>query len=266
MHYTSLRPQVSGLGGFAGVRRRLSRAVLGAVLSLGLSTCGPGHGTDCLKSTGSIVTQRREVDPGLVTVTAFDNVDLRLVKDTQTYAEVRAGEHLIDDVVLTRKGNALEITNTSTCNWARSYDSPREVTLHVPRITNVFLRGQGNGSTVGQFEQDTIFFHLIGAGDYDLTVKAKQLFLDQYELGDIRVRGSAESFRFDVGGSGRLFAQDLNTKSCFFNMTRDSDGDAHARATDIIAGTNAGSGTIYYSGSPTTVGIGITGKGSKKAE
>ncbi|GAB3848242.1 hypothetical protein GCM10028822_10810 [Hymenobacter terrigena] len=262
---TSLRPQVSGLGGF-GVLRGLGRIGFGLTLMLGLSTCGPGHGTDCLKSTGTIVTQRRDVDAGLVTVTAFDNVDLRLVQDTQTYAEVRAGENLISDIVLTRKGNALEINNTSTCNWARSYDTPREVTLHVPRITNVFLRGQGNTSTVGQFAQDTIFFHLIGAGDMDLTVQSKYLFLDQYELGDITVRGTTEFMNFTLGGSGRLFAQGITPQNCYFKTTRDSDGDAHVRASANLGGTVAGNGTLFYGGAPTFTDIKVTGNGRTKAE
>jgi hypothetical protein len=266
MHYTNLRPQVSGLGGFSRIGRGLSRAGLGLGLLVGLSTCGPGHGTDCLKSTGSVITQRRDVAPGLVTVTAFDNVDLRLVQDSQTYAEVRAGEHLIDDIVLERKGDALEISNTSTCNWARSYDTPREVTLHLPRILNVFLRGQGNGSTVGRFVQDTIFFHLIGAGDYDLNVQAQQLYLDQYELGDLNVQGSAVGMNFTLGGSGRLFAQGLSLQRCYFNTTRDSDGDAHVRATEIIGGTVAGNGTLYYGGPPAATDIRVTGRGGKRAE
>ena len=265
MGYTSLRPQVSGLGWFGG-RHALARA--GAVLALmaGMTACGPGHGADCLKSTGAIVTHRREVAAGLVTVTAYDNVDLRLVQDTQTYAEVRAGESLIDNITFTRNGNSLEIANTSRCNWARSYDTPREVTLHVPRMTNVFLRGQGNISTVGQFRQDTIFFHLIGAGDYDLNVQARQLFLDQYELGDINVRGSAEEMNFTLGGSGRLFAQGLALRRCYFTMTRDSDGNARVRATDAVAGTVAGNGTLYYGGPPAFTDIRVTGKGGKKAE
>ncbi|GAB3578157.1 head GIN domain-containing protein [Hymenobacter daeguensis] len=233
---------------------------------MSLSTCGPGHGTDCLKSTGSIVTHRRAVEAGLVTVTAFDNVDLRLVQDAQTYAEVRAGENLIDDIVLTRKGNALEITNTSTCNWTRSYDSPREVTLHLPRLANLFLRGQGNVSTVGAFAQDTMFCHLIGAGDFDLSLQARYLNIDQYELGDFNLRGTAEELNFTLGGAGRLFAQGLALRRCYFTTTRDSDGDAHVRASDLVIGTVAGNGTVYYGGAPATVGIQVTGRGSKRAE
>ena len=265
MRNTSLRPQVSRAGGF-GVRAQVGRILAGLALLAGLSTCGPGHGGDCLKSTGPVITERRDVEAGLVTVTAYDNVDLRLVQDTDTYAEVRAGKNLIGDIEFTRKGNSLEIANTSRCNWARSYDSPREVTLHLPSITNVFLRGQGNGSTVGQFVQDTIFFHNIGSGDYDIDVKARLLFLDQYELGDINVRGSAEEMNFTLGGIGRLFAQGLVLRRCYFTMTRDSGGDAHVRASDAVAGTHAGTGTLYYGGNPAFIEIRITGKGSKKVE
>ena len=265
MRYTSLRPQVSGTRGFGGLRG-LGRAGLGAVLAAGLSTCGPGHGGDCLKSTGAIITERREIAPDLVTVTAFDNVDLRLVQDSRTYAEVRAGKNLLSDIELTRKGNSLEINNTSRCNWARSYDSPREVTLHVPTITNVFLRGQGNVSTVGEFVKDTIFFHLVGAGDFDLTVKSRQVYLDLYELGDVHLRGTTEGFIFTLGGSGRLFARELTSRRCYFNLTRDSDGAAHVRATEEVGGTVAGTGTFYYSGSPAYTDIKVTGKGGQKAE
>jgi len=248
------------------VLRGLAGRAWGVALAGGLTACGPGHGGDCLKSTGAIIIRRRDVAAGLTQVTAYDNVDLRLVQDAQTYAEVRAGENLIDDIKLTRKGNALEIANTSTCNWARSYDTPREVTLHVPRITNVFLRGQGNGSTVGQFVQDTIFFHLVGAGDYNLNVRARLLFLDQYELGDVTVQGSAEVMNFTLGGSGRLFAQSFLVRRCFFNMTRDSDGDAHARASDFLGGYVAGSGTLYYGGAPAATDIRVTGRGGQRAE
>ena len=262
MHKTNLRPQGSRRGRFRG----LSRPALAAALALGLGACGPGHGTDCLKSTGPIITQRRTVAAGLVTVTAFDNVDLRLVQDAQTYAEVRAGENLIDDIELTRKGNALEIANTSRCNWARSYGTPREVTLHLPRIANVFLRGQGNGSTVGEFVQDTMFFHLVGAGDYDLNLRSRYLHVDQYELGDMTLRGTTEELNFTLGGAGRLLAQGLAARRCYFRMTRDSNGDAHVRATDVVDGIVAGTGTLYYGGAPATLGIRVTGRGGQRAE
>ena len=53
---------------------------------------------------------------------------------------------------------------------------------------------------------------------------------------------------FTLGGAGRLFAQELALRRCYFNMTRDSDGDAHVRASEAVGGTVAGNGTLYYGG------------------
>ena len=265
MGYTSLGPQVRRPRGF-GVLRALGRLGSGLGLMATLSTCEPGHRDDCLKSNGKVVTQRRDVAPGLLTVTAFDNVDLRLVQDGQTYAEVRAGENMQEDIEFKRTGDALEITNTSRCNWTRRYDTPREVTLHVPRILNVFLRGQGNGSTVGEFAQDTIFFHLIGAGNLDLNLRATQVYLDLYELGDVTLRGSTQGLNFVLGGTGRLYAQQFDVRQCYFDLTRDSNGDARVRATNALGGTVRGSGTLYYSGRPVFTDIRVTGRGRAQPE
>ncbi len=256
-------PQVSGAGRFGRAVGRWAVA-LGTALALG--ACSPGHGTDCLKSTGDIITQRRAVARGLSVVTAFDNVDLTLVQDTATFAEVRAGENLIDDITLTRKGNALEIGNSSRCNWVRSYDNPRQVTLHLPYVNSLFLRGTGNVSTAGEWRQDTIFFHLVGGGDFDLNVRATQVYLDCYEIGDVHLRGTADAFNFTLGTEGRLFANGFTTKICYFRMERDSNGDAYVRATERLGGTIAGQGTLFYSGNPAFKDLRVTGKGRAVAE
>ena len=261
------KAQVSGAGRFGRAAGRVAgRAVLALGAAFALTTCGPGHGTDCLKSTGSIITQRREVARGLRVVTAFDNVDLTLVQDTATFAEVRAGENLIDDITLTRKGNALEIGNSSRCNWVRSYDNPRQVTLHLPYVNSLFLRGTGNVSTAGEWRQDTIFFHLIGGGDFDLNVKATRVSLDCYEIGDVHLRGAADTFDFILGTEGRVFASGFTAKVCYFRLERDSNGDAHVRATEYLDGTVGGQGTLFYSGNPRAKLLRVTGKGRARQE
>lgn len=258
MGNTNFRTQVSGSSWFAGG--------LGAGLSFLLSTCGPGHGTDCLMSTGDIMTERREVAAGLQNVIAFDNVDVIIVQDSDTYAEVRSGKNLLPDIEFTRKGNTLEIANTSTCNWARSYDVPREVTLHVPHLRDIRLNGYGNVSSTGVFRQDTLFLHLLGAGDMTMELQSNYVNMDMYELGDINLRGTVEEFTWTLGGNGRLFARDLQTRRCFFKTTRDSNGDAHVRTQDIIGGTAEGTGTVYYSGNPAAKDVKVNGPGAIRQE
>jgi hypothetical protein len=254
MKQTPLRPQVS-----PAVRPvsqwRLVWVGLLPLLAAALSTCGPKAG--CLTSTGPIVTERRELPATLRDIYTYDNVDLILVQDAPgtPFAEVRAGKNLIAGIQTRMEGRALSISNTATCNWVRAYDQPLEVTLHLPRFTNVFLRGIGNIRTKGQFVQDTLFFHLTGSGNIDLDVESAYLWGEQYELGDVTVRGRTGELLLTVGGNGRFFGQGLRAGTCYFKTNRGANGDAHIRATDLLSGSIRGNGTVYYYGQPGSVGI-----------
>lgn len=261
MGKTFLRLQVSHAARLTGLGRVLLLLLGGA----SLSTCGPGHGEDCLTSTGPVVTERRELPAGLLSVYANDNVDLILVQEATAtaapYAEVRTGKNLIADIETRVEGNQLQLSNTARCNWARSYDTPREVTLHVPAIKNVFLHGTGNVSTAGQFRQDTIFFHLTGAGDMNLDVQSNYLWMDLYELGDETVRGSADQLILTQGGNGRFFGQDLRTRVSYLHTNRDSNGDTYLQVTGFLGASIRGNGTVYYSGHPGGTDIQVFGHG-----
>lgn len=241
----------------AGLRR-------GALLLAGasaLAACGAGHEADCLKSNGAVTTQRRAVDRRVRTVQVFDNVDLIIVPDTATYAEVRAGEHVIDGLTLTYQDpRTLLLHNTNSCNWARSYDTPYEVRLHVARLTDVRQQGYGTISTASRWAQDTLFVHLLADGDIKLDVTSQYLHTDMYELGDLTLTGTAETFQPLVGGVGFLFAGGLQARYCYFQTTRASLGDAHLRATQNLGGTVAGKGTVYYAGSPSLIDVKGSGK------
>ena len=250
MFWRNIWPQVSG-------PQPLLRGIvsLAAFLPL-LSGCGDGHETDCLKSTGKVVTERRELAPFRVVI-ANDNVDVLLVQDTATYAEVRAGKNLQEDIELQVQNGQLTIRNTSRCNWVRTYDTPRELTLHQPRLTDVFLRGPGNVRTAGNFRADTLFCHLVGAGDFDLDITTDYLWVDSYELGNIDLHGKASEVHYTLGGSGSFRASGLQTRDFYFLSNKGSTGDAHVMASNFLSGTHAGSGTLYYTNTPSVNLLGV---------
>ncbi|MBC6989148.1 DUF2807 domain-containing protein [Hymenobacter sp. BT491] len=224
------------------------------------SACQKDHAGDCFKSTGRIVTERRALAP-FRQIVAYDNVDVILVPDTETYAEVRAGKNLQEDIELQVKGNQLIIHNTSRCNWVRRYNTPREVTLHTLKLTDLFLYGQGNIRTASNLRADTLFCHLVGSGDYDLDVTSRYLWFDMYELGDFALRGQAEEAHIIVGGSGTLNAHNLPIQRCYIQLNKQSSGDAHITATSQLIGTHAGTGTLYYTSAAST-DIKISGTGT----
>ncbi|MGI4865769.1 MAG: GIN domain-containing protein [Janthinobacterium lividum] len=254
----SIRLQSKALAGL----RRGALLLAGAA---GLGACGDGHKLDCLKSNGSVTTQRRAVDRRTRSVYVYDQVDLIIVPDTATYAELRAGEHVIDGLTLTyQDARTLLIKNSNTCNWTRSYDTPYEVRLHIPHLTQIRQQGYGVVSTASRWTQDTLFVHLLGAGDVQLDLTSKYLWTDMYELGDMTFTGTTNEFHPTVGGSGFLFADGLAARDCYFETTHTSLGDAHLRASQNLGGTHGGKGTLYYAGNPGVVDIKGGGKAVKQ--
>ncbi|WP_185817038.1 GIN domain-containing protein [Hymenobacter metallilatus] len=231
-----------------------------------LSGCSKENEAGCFTSTGNIVTERRSLPPFRV-LTTYDNVQVTLVQDQETYAEVRAGKNLQDDIRLEVKGEELVIRNTSRCNWVRRYNTPREVRLHTPHITSTFLRGQADIRTEGPFSQDTIFFHLIGSGDYHLHLRSTYVGMSQYELGDIYLSGSAQELHHTLGGNGSLYAADFPVQNLYLQTNFDSNGNLHTRASELLAGFHAGIGTIYFRPpAPARIELSTTGKGKVQAE
>lgn len=260
MVWSELKMQVSGPG---RVLRALALCGLAALLLLG---CSKENEAGCFTSTGNIVTERRSLPPFRV-LTTYDNVQVTVVQDTDTYAEVRAGKNLQADIRLEVKGDELVIRNTSRCNWVRRYDTPREVTLHTPCITSTFLRGQADVRTEGTFSQDTIFFHLIGSGDYHLNLRSTYVGMSQYELGDIYLSGSAQELHHTLGGNGSLYAADFRLQDVYLQTNFDSNGNTHFQVTRLLAGTHAGTGTVFYMPpAPARTELKTTGKGQVKAE
>ncbi|WP_026880049.1 GIN domain-containing protein [Hymenobacter norwichensis] len=244
-------PQVSGL-------RRVLRWL--SLFGLSTSLLAACQNNDCLKSAGDVTTERRDL-PAFEELIALDNVNITLVQDADTYAEVRTGAHLQSDLKLEVRGGSLYVSNESTCNWARSYSIPHEVTLHVPRLTNIALNGQGNIIGQGQLQADTLYLHLKGAGDYDLDLRSQYLWIDQYELGDYRLRGQANELLLSGGGLGRFFASNLRVNTCYVNLSPYADGAIHVNAASSLSGIHAGTSTIHYAGNPSSVEVQITGRG-----
>ena len=71
--------------------------------------------------------------------------------------------------------------------------------------------------------------------------------MSQYELGDIYLSGSTHELHHTLGGSGSLYAQDFPLQHAYLQTNVDSDGNIHVRPARLLAGTHAGTGTVFYS-------------------
>ncbi|WP_400191333.1 head GIN domain-containing protein [Hymenobacter sp. B81] len=231
-----------------------------------LSACRKDHELDCFKSNGKVTVQHRALEP-FHTLRVFDNLEVTVVQDDSTYATVRTGRNIQEDIELEVRAGTLRIGNTSRCNWVRSYDVPRQVTVHTPSLTGgVFHIGERTVRTAGTFHQDTLFLHVARAGDLEFDVDCTYLWVDLYELGDMRLSGRTEELQAIVGDLGSLYARPLSTQRSYVRLNSDGDGNAHVTATDFLGANIGGPGTVYYAGPPRTKDIRITGRGRAVAQ
>lgn len=251
---TSRRPRLGG-----------AYAAPAVLLALLLAGCTKDHEGDCFKSNGQVTTERRALRPFHI-LRLYDNVEVTVVQDAETYAEVRTGENLQKDLELTERNGELTIRNTSRCNWVRRYDVPRQVTLHTPRLTDVFHIGEKTLRTQGAFRQDTLFLHIARAGDIEFEADSKFLWVDQYELGDLRLSGRTEQLVATVGDLGSLYAQGLRARRAQVALDKLGDGDARVLVTDYLEAYVEGRGTLYYNSSVVQKAVSVSGKGKAVAQ
>jgi len=222
------------------------------------SSCQKENAFDCLKSTGKIKTEIRSLPP-FNTLKVYDNLDVILVQDSEWYAEVKAGENLQGNILTEVKNGELQVTNINKCNWIRSYKKPMEIRIHLPQILNIFQLGYGTISNENTLKNDTIFLHLVGAGDIDLRLESKRIWMDMYELGNIKLAGTNNLLTAYVGGNGILHAENLVNQE--ISMQVGNSGDAHVKAEAFLGAYIKSSGSVYYYGSPQRTDFGNSGTG-----
>ena len=223
-----------------------------------LSGCQKENAFDCLKSTGSIVTETRPLSP-FRTIKVFDNLKVTIVADTVHFAEVKAGDNLQENILTEVKSGELWISNINKCNWVRSYHKPLEVRVHVKSLLNVFHDGDATVSTANTLPADTIFLHLTGAGDLDLELNTQTIWLDMYELGSNKLRGSSHNLDGLVMGLGKLEAAGLKCRTVSLDMG--SEGYAKVNAEQKLSANITGNGNVYYLNQPAEIYRTGAGKG-----
>ncbi|KAA9345768.1 head GIN domain-containing protein [Adhaeribacter soli] len=237
-------------------RKLFAFSYLFATVSLG--GCQKENAFDCLKSTGRIVTETRPLS-SFRTIKVFDNLKVTIVADTVHYAEVKAGDNLQKNILTEVKDGELWLSNINKCNWVRSYHKPLEVRVHVKSLLNVFHDGEATVSSENTLPADTIFLHLTGAGDLDLTLNSTSVWLDMYEYGNISLKGANQHLNGYVMSLGKLEAAELKCQTVSLQMG--GNGYAKVQASVRLSANIESNGNVYYLNQPAEIYRSGEGKG-----
>lgn len=237
------------------------------------TSCNKDNG-NCFNSTGTIITESREISD-FQSLKMLDNVDVELSSGNENIIEVTAGENIIqnikaeviDAVVLqdsipisTRQ---LVIQNLNQCNWLRSYDNPIKVKItYKSEIDHIEYRSIGDLTCLNPISSDTFSINIFeGAGIISLDLNCRLSFLNyHYGTADLNVKGSSLVNYIYQASYGPVNASELFTDFNYLENRGSNNCYVYARL--FLGATISSIGNVYYTGNPDELSLAKNGSGS----
>ena len=223
--------------------------------------CKKENSLDCVKSTGEIVTQIRPL-PNFQTLRIFDNPEVIIIADSVPFVEVTAGKHLQENIQTEVKNGELFLRNINKCNWIRSYKKPIRIKVHVPKLKDIFHDGDGTLSSENLLPADTLFLHLTGAGDADLSLNTNLVWIDMYELAEARLHGKNRDLTAYILSQGSLKASELQNQNAYLKLSHQ--GQAFVEVSGLLKAEISGPGNVFYRNAPAQIQVTGPGPGEVK--
>lgn len=225
---------------------RISFYLLACLLVL--QGCKKDNMCDCIKSTGTVVSEKRSLGD-FSSLEVRKNVIVTLYQDTINYVEVEAGSNLIDLVRTEVNDGILKITNDNTCNWVRSYDIEVHARVHLKNISLIEHYGSEEINCGNTLKGDFIDVYENNSADIHLNLDIVQVYARQMiGGGDIYLTGRCR-FLYTFGGSfGYIYGKDMLSDSVLVDHR--GTGDIHVSPITWMKVNIEDRGNVYYSGSP----------------
>lgn len=227
-------------------------------LLLLIISCDKDHLSDCLKSTGSVVSEVRSVSD-FNRLDVYNNVNVIITQDSINSIAVEAGKHIIYGITTEINDGVLVIRNENKCNWVRSYATTIEVHLHVKDLSIIHHYGSAKISSTNTLSGSTLDINVWSAGDIALSVEAGYIYSRQHStVGDMTLSGHTTSLYIYNNGNAFTYEKELQVLDAA--IEQHGTGDIYVTVNRTMSVSIHDSGNVYYSGNP-QVTSSVTGSG-----
>ncbi len=215
---------------------------------------------DCLKSTGTVVTEMREL-PDFNRLEVFDNINIFIHFGETPKAEVEAGSNLLNLIETVVDGETLFIRNSNKCNWVRSFEVPINIHLTCTNLNEIVARGVGNIETIDTINSDALLVEQWeSSGTVKLRLNTSEVYLKSNTgPADFECSGSTD-YLYAYSSSYGIFRLEELTSSDAFIWNKGT-GDIYVNASNSLEIFLDYTGDVYYTGNPETLNITATNNG-----
>lgn len=239
-----------------GLKNRTPIALLFLLLFVSITGCKKDS---CLKSTGSIVKEKREIQP-FKSLVLNNKINLFITQDTLHRLEVEAGENLLPFITTEITNGKLIIRDNNRCDFLRSYKSEINVYISMLQLDSINFSGSGIIKSVKKITTPYLIIDCWNAtGSVNMDIATGYTVANLHSgAADITLSGVTVDAYLYSACSGWIFADKLASYYCLVNQG--GTGDFSISVDNFIGVEIKSIGSVFFSGNP-VVSQKITGTG-----
>jgi hypothetical protein len=215
--------------------------------SLLLNSCKKENRCDCIKRTGDIIQETRDIS-GFNSILVKDNVNVFLIQDSTSKVVVEAGENIIPLIKTEVSGTTLVLRNRNRCNFMRSYKKPLNVYVYFPHLTRLDAEGTGNIKSLNTIVVPDLYVSAVNSGNTELSIHTNLLTTSMHGNADFTLHGFSKNHDCDVQGTAYLRAEELKTGYTYLHSV--TLGLCYINVTDLLQCKLDLKGDIFCYGNP----------------
>lgn len=201
-----------------------------------------------ITGSGKVITQYRELET-FTSVNSPSTVDVTILKNEKSCAEVRADDNLMEFVLTEVENGVLTISMKRDFSYNRPHIT---VTVYTPHLNEVVMKGTGN-VTVLSVKEEYFTLTTKGTGNFkcDCLIVEKDLVLHSRGTGNIDVSYMCpNSVTVQNSGAGNMNIKVLQNVTSSMNIQKSGTGDITLKKLSVgdLQLKNLGTGNITLSG------------------
>lgn len=218
--------------------------------------------SDCIESTGAIITKEVMVQP-FKKIKVYRGIEVVITQGAEYKVEIVAGENFIDNVQVRQNGDQLIFENEASCNWVRSYGMTK-ILVTTPTLEEVYSKTDRNISSNGVLNFPYISFIAMdkdgdgesgaGTGDFILNIDNESIYIANNNVSRFYLSGQTNNalFRFYFG-DGRIEAENFIAQN--IEVYHRGSNDMIIKPIQSLTGVMNSTGNIILMNVPPTVDV-----------
>ena len=237
------------------------RNALILILLIFFSSCEKSPLCDCLKGTGSVVTEERSSVP-FHYVELYNKADIHYHYSNEYRITVTAGKKLVEKVTTEISNGRLTIENKNKCNWVRNFSNKFVVDIYSPGIDTIEVyNSSGNIYCHDTLASSAFLFESwSSSGDYHLKLKCGSANIAlQTGPASLYAGGKVSVAYLWNQGQGIYDALHLNADDIY--TTNRGMNDQYINVNNVLYARIEFAGNIHYKGNPGSLRLENAGGG-----